>query len=104
MPSTQQNQNVLDRTRYHRPENYDVIFHNDDFTPMDFVTFVLRAIFFLPGATSEAIMLKVHTEGKAVVGSYPYDMARSRADLTISRAREEGFPLNVTVEPSESPF
>lgn len=104
MPSTQKSLDVRDRVRVKRPQIYNVIFHNDDFTPMDFVTFVLRDIFFLGAVKAYEIMMKIHTEGSAIVGQYDYDTASSKADLTISRAREEGYPLNVTVELPELPL
>ena len=49
-----------------------VMMFNDDFTPMDFVVDILETIFFKSQAEAEAIMLKVHHEEKAVVGTYSY--------------------------------
>ena len=43
-------------------------------------------------------MLKVHKEGQAIVGTYTYDIAVSRANLTKQLARKNGFPLRVEVE------
>lgn len=90
--------------RIKRPEKYDVIFHNDDFTTMDFVVKVLRQVFFLPENEAFEIMLKVHHCGKATVGSYILDIARSKAQTAIRMARAEGFPLKVTIEEQSIPF
>ena len=47
-------------------------------------------------------MMQVHNEGKAVVGLYTYDIAASKARRVTNMAREEGFPLRVTVEPEDN--
>ncbi len=90
--------------RYKRPEIYDVIFHNDDFTTMEFVVKALRQIFFLPEQEAFDVMLKVHQSGEAVVGTYVFDIARSKAQATVRMARTEGFPLQVTIEEHNLPF
>lgn len=80
------------------PSEYDVIFHNDDFTPMDFVVNVLVYIFLKDVEEAYNLMMEVHCEGKACVGTYSFDIAVSRKNKTVSCARTEGFPLRVTVE------
>ena len=66
------------KTRLKEPGRYVVMMFNDDFTPMDFVVDILETIFFKSQAEAEAIMLKVHHEEKAVVGTYGYDIAKSK--------------------------
>lgn len=80
------------------PRQYAVVFHNDDFTPMDFVTEVLMIIFHKDLRESTVLMLKVHHEGKAVVGTYSYDIASSKASIATNAARNQGFPLRITIE------
>jgi len=46
-------------------------------------------------------MLMVHHSDKAVVGIYSYDVATSKVRKATTMAREEGFPLRLTVEPEE---
>ena len=43
-------------------------------------------------------MLNVHENGEAIVGTYIYDIAQSKADKATSMARAEGFPLQLTVK------
>ena len=81
------------------PREYKVIFHNDDFTTMDFVTEVLRAVFNKGSNEAVLLMMKVHREGHAIVGVYTYDEAMTKTNQAISMARSEGFPLRVTCEP-----
>ena len=81
------------------PAYYQVIMHNDDVTTMDFVVRILMQIFFKPKKEAEEVMMKIHTEGQAVIGSYPYDIALSKTKKAMQAAREEGFPLCLTMEP-----
>lgn len=43
-------------------------------------------------------MMLVHECGRATVGSYPYDIAVTKIQATTARAKEEGFPPQMTVE------
>ena len=56
-----------------RPPMYKVILMNDDYTPMEFVIHILENFFSMEREKATQIMLKVHTEGSAVVGIYPRD-------------------------------
>lgn len=81
------------------PPKYDVIFHNDDFTPMEFVVFLLENIFFKSNDEANRLMLKVHQSDKAAVGTYTYDIAVSKKEKAVAISRENSFPLRITVEP-----
>lgn len=80
------------------PRQYKVLMHNDDFTTMEFVVGVLIDIFHKNEADANAIMLTVHNKGRAMVGTYPYDIAVTRVNLALTRAKAEGFPFRMTVE------
>ena len=80
------------------PKQYNVVMHNDDFTTMDFVVSVLVEIFHKDEITAQALMLNVHHKGKAVVGKYPYDIAATKVNAALSRAKNEGFPFRMTIE------
>ncbi len=81
------------------PKHYKVIFHNDDFTTMDFVVKVLVEVFYKSTGEAQVIMLAVHETGRGVVGVYSYDMAVTLSKKAVLMAREAGFPLRVTYEP-----
>ena len=81
------------------PRRYNVIIHNDDFTTMEFVVMILMKVFFKSEDEAQTLMLKVHHSDKAVVGVYTYDIAVSKARKATSMAREQDFPLRLTVEP-----
>ncbi len=84
--------------RVREPAQYNVIMINDDFTTMQFVVSVLVEIFKKDEVTAEKLMLTVHKAGRAVVGTYPYDIAVSKVTRALKRAKEEGFPFRMTVE------
>ena len=80
------------------PSKYNVIFLNDNQTPMDFVTELLISLFKHSKETAEKIMLTVHEEGKAVVGTYTFEIAEQKTTEAIVIARKEGFPLGIQME------
>ncbi len=80
------------------PRQFNVVMHNDDFTTMEFVVEVLVDIFHKDEVTAQAIMLNVHKKGKAVVGKYPLDIANTKVNSALARAKEQGYPFRMTVE------
>lgn len=91
--------NIKERqnVKLQEPRKYNVIIHNDDFTTMEFVVKVLTTIFLKSAEQAQALMLKVHKEGQAVAGTYSLDIAQSKARKATSLARQEGYPLRLTV-------
>ena len=88
------------RVRIEEPQQYKVVFHNDNVTTMEFVTEVLRSVFNKPADEAVALMMRVHREGHAVVGVYSYDVAMTKTSMATTMARQEGFPLQITCEPA----
>lgn len=84
--------------RIREPKQYHVIMLNDDFTTMDFVVRVLMDIFGKDPQTAEELMLTVHRSGRAVVATYPYDIAVSKTNEAMARAKAEGYPFRMLVE------
>lgn len=88
-----------ERVIIEEPRQYKVVFHNDDFTTMEFVTEVLRQVFNKHADEAVTLMMKVHREGQAIVGIYSYDVAMTKAGRATAMARNEGYPLKITCEP-----
>ena len=44
------------------------------------------------------VMLKVHTEGSAVCGIFPYDIAATKVEQVIAWARRHQHPLACVME------
>ena len=101
MPQEQSNIKERQKTIYKEPRRYKVIIHNDDFTTMDFVVKVLRDIFFMNEQDAETLMMQVHNTGQTVVGIYSYDIAQTKSQKAIKMARENGFPLRLSVKPED---
>jgi len=86
------------KTEQKEPSVYHVVLLNDDYTPMMFVVNVLEDVFQKPPAEAYRIMMQVHVNGRGVAGSYPWEIAETKADKVAMLARENGFPLKATVE------
>lgn len=88
-----------EKTRSHirEPKRYQVIMHNDDYTPMEFVVDILMGIFYKGEGEANMLMLKVHQEGEATVGSYSYDIAQSKVRLATEMAEDEGYPFRLSI-------
>jgi ATP-dependent Clp protease adaptor protein ClpS len=80
------------------PAMYKVLLHNDDYTTMEFVVYVLETVFHRTRAAATEIMLHVHRNGIGVAGVYPHDVAESKIALVESMARENEFPLKCSLE------
>ena len=81
-----------------KPGTFAVVLHNDDFTPMEFVVYVLQEIFHHPSERAERIMLAVHKEGMGIAGVYRLEIAEQKAYDTAEEAKENQYPLKITVE------
>ncbi|GHT75038.1 ATP-dependent Clp protease adapter protein ClpS [Spirochaetia bacterium] len=80
------------------PGELRVILLNDDYTTMDFVVEILRLIFHKNEAEANLIMLDVHRKGRGIVGQYPQDIARTKAEQVHAMAKAEQFPLKCVLE------
>jgi len=81
-----------------KPSKFAVVLHNDDYTPMEFVVFVLQEIFHHPFERAERIMLSVHNDGMGVAGIYHFEIAEQKAYDTAEEAQQNQYPLKVTIE------
>lgn len=89
---------VEKKPKLEKPKLYKVVLHNDDFTTMEFVVFVLRYVFQRSEAEAFTIMLKVHNEGVGIAGVYPYEIANMKANKAMNLARAREYPLLCSVE------
>ena len=81
-----------------KPSKFAVVLHNDDYTPMEFVVFVLQEIFNHPFERAERIMLAVHKDGVGIAGIYHFEIAEQKAYDTAEEAQQNQYPLKVTIE------
>jgi ATP-dependent Clp protease adaptor protein ClpS len=78
---------------------YKVFVHNDDITPMWFVTRILQGIFGLEEQRAEQVMLEAHHEGVAFVIALSLEQAEIRVEHAHALARGARYPLTFTYEP-----
>ena len=90
------------KTKLERPPLYKVLLHNDDFTTMEFVVFVLQTIFGQNEDNAIRIMLNVHKLGLGLAGVYTYEVAEMKVEKVTSLAQANEFPLLCTMEEDES--
>lgn len=90
---------VAERTQAQPPRRFRVLLHNDDFTTMEFVVDVLVRHFRRTATEATHIMLEVHLRGVGLAGVYPRDVAETKVSAVMDEAREQGFPLLLTMEP-----
>lgn len=84
-----------------RPRLYRVLLHNDDYTTREFVVYVLQSVFHLGEQDSIRIMLHVHHNGVGVAGVFTREVAETKISRVEQMAREQEFPLHLTMEPEE---
>jgi len=89
---------VTAKPKLKRPPMYKVVLLNDDYTPMEFVVHVLELFFAMDREKATQIMLTVHTQGAAVVGIFPRDIAETKSEQVNRYAQENQHPLISTVE------
>ena len=86
------------RKKLKLPQSYKVLLHNDNYTTMEFVVFVLETVFSKSPSEATRIMLHVHNNGIGVCGSYSYEVAETKVEIVHGLAEQYEFPLLATME------
>ena len=81
------------------PPLYQVILINDDYTPMEFVVYVLQTVFNHTHEKSTQIMMAVHTKGKGVCGIFSKEIAEMMSYEVNNMAKHHNNPLLSEIEP-----
>ncbi len=84
-----------------RPKLHKVMLVNDDFTPREFVTRVLRIEFRMGEEKARQVMMTAHQRGVCMVAVFTKDVAEAKATNATDYGRKEGYPLLFTTEPEE---
>jgi ATP-dependent Clp protease adaptor protein ClpS len=80
------------------PPMYKVLLHNDDFTTKAFVVEILTAIFNKSPEEAVHLMWYVHKNRVGVCGIYPLEVSETKIIQVTALAKENGFPLKLTLE------
>lgn len=86
------------KTKTKKPSLYRVLLLNDDYTPMEFVVYILERFFNKGRDEATRIMLHVHQKGVGVCGVYTYEVAETKVTQVMNFAREHQHPLQCTME------
>ena len=81
-----------------KPSMYKVILLNDDYTPMEFVVYVIQKCFNKNQDEATQIMLNVHKKGIGICGVYTYEVAEAKSKSVIDFAKQNQHPLLCTIE------
>ncbi len=86
------------RTKTKKPSLYKVLLLNDDYTPQEFVVFVLERFFNKDIEEATQIMLHVHHKGVGICGVYTFEIAETKVAQVMDFARQHQHPLQCTME------
>ena len=86
------------RTKPKKPSQYKVLMLNDDYTPMEFVVYVLERYFNKSREQATEIMLHVHNHGVGVCGVFTFEVAETKVAQVLDLARRNEHPLQCTME------
>lgn len=81
-----------------KPGKFKVVVLNDDHTPVEFVVALLVSVFRHNQQSALELTMKIHQEGRAIVGTYTHEIAEQKALDGTKLARANNFPLVIKVE------
>lgn len=99
-PDRRQREDVLTRERpkTRRPPMFRVVLLNDDYTPMEFVVWILQGVFHKSPEEATRLMLDVHNKGKGICGVFTHDVASTKAATVMQLAEQNQHPLQAVLE------
>ena len=86
------------KTKLQKPKLYKVILLNDDYTPMEYVVKLLKAVFKKSESEAVSIMLMVHEKGSGVCGVFTKEIAETKVKTVINMAKKDQHPLKCIME------
>ncbi|MEL6258063.1 MAG: ATP-dependent Clp protease adapter ClpS [Pseudomonadota bacterium] len=81
-----------------KPSLYRVLILNDDYTPMEFVVYVLERFFNKTREEATRIMLHVHNHGVGLCGIYTHEVAETKVSQVLDLAQRNEHPLQCLME------
>lgn len=81
-----------------KPDMYRIVLLNDDYTPRDFVVWIIMRIFYKTEDESNRIMLEAHSAGKSIIGVYTFDIANTKVLQVDQLAEKYEHPLKCILE------
>ena len=97
-PRRKGNVQTKERPKVKRPKMYKVLLHNDHYTTMEFVVWILMGTFRRSEAEATRIMLAIHKGGLGIAGVYTKEVAETKVRKVVELARKNDYPLQCTYE------
>ena len=100
MSEIEYDEQLITKTRHKMkpPQSYKVLLHNDNYTTMEFVVFILETVFKKNLEEATQIMFHVHENGIGVCGSYSFEVAETKVESVHGLAEQHEYPLQATME------
>ena len=86
------------RPKTKKPSLYKVLLLNDDYTPMEFVVYILESFFNKSQEDATRVMLHVHQKGVGVCGVYTFEVAETKVAQVMNFSQQNDHPLQCTME------
>src|SRR5215213_1661260 len=86
------------KQKLQKPPLYKVLLHNDNYTTMEFVVFVLMNVFHHSENDAIRIMLQVHNQQVGIAGVFTFEIAETKVAKVAQLAREHDYPLLSSLE------
>ena len=87
-----------EETQVGHPPLFAVVFFNDDYTPMEFVVYVIQKFFGFDHSKSTEIMLQIHNDGKGYCGAFSQEIAETKSQQINRFSKENEHPLKTDIE------
>ena len=87
-----------EETQAGHPPLFAVVFFNDDYTPMEFVVYVIQKFFGFDHTKSTEIMLQIHNDGKGYCGAFSQEIAETKSQQINRFSKENEHPLKTDIE------
>lgn len=81
-----------------QPPLFTVVIFNDDFTPMEFVVYVIQKFFGYDHGKSTEIMLEIHNKGRGFCGAFSQEIAETKSQQINKFSKENEHPLKTDIE------
>src|SRR5829696_4000356 len=81
-----------------QPGYVQLVLHDDEHTPRDFVIGLLRSVFSLSPTDAVEVMITIEKRSKAVCGTYPRSVAEAILQAAQERIRTSGHQLAMTAQ------
>ena len=88
-------------TRANEPPMYEVLIHNDDITPSEYVVSVLRTFFHFAEGAAQAKAHDIRAGGPCDVGVFTSEIAEGKVALVVADAEQARVPLVCTMKRAE---